>query len=90
MSDSMQDQAAWRRFRRLWGNTAVFRTLSTGASALGAVLEASWPAHSGCPGRPFFLVGTIVVALGPILFHWLSNDRIEATLPTRQPTEEKV
>ncbi|MFF0383018.1 MFS transporter [Streptomyces sp. NPDC004286] len=69
--------------------TAVFRTLSTGASALGAVLGGLLARALGL-SWPFLIVGAIVVALGPILFHWLSNDRIQATLPTKQPTEEKV
>ncbi|WP_424860237.1 MFS transporter [Streptomyces sp. MMS24-I29] len=69
--------------------TAVFRTLSTGASALGAVLGGLLARALGL-SWPFLIIGAVVVALGPILFHWLSNERIEATLPTKQPTEEKV
>ncbi|MFF9869610.1 MFS transporter [Streptomyces sp. NPDC013953] len=69
--------------------TAVFRTLSTGASALGAVLGGLLARALGL-FWPFIIVGAVVVALGPILFRWLSNDRIEATLSTQQTTEEKV
>ncbi|MGW0885722.1 MFS transporter [Streptomyces sp. NPDC002671] len=69
--------------------TAVFRTLSTGASALGAVLGGLLARALGL-SWPFIIVGAIVIALGPALFHWLSNDRIAATLPIKQTTEEKV
>ncbi|MFJ6484541.1 MULTISPECIES: MFS transporter [unclassified Streptomyces] len=69
--------------------TAVFRTLSTGASALGAVLGGLLARALGL-SWPFIIAGAVVVALGPVLFHWLSNDRIAAAHPTRQTAEEKV
>jgi MFS family permease len=73
--------------RMLGRVTAVFRTLSTGASALGAILGGLLARALGL-SWPFLVAGALVVALGPILFRWLSNDRIEATLRTQQPTEE--
>ncbi|WP_328786188.1 MULTISPECIES: MFS transporter [unclassified Streptomyces] len=68
---------------------AVFRTLSTGASALGAVLGGLLARALGL-SWPFIIAGAVVVALGPVLFHWLSNDRIAAALPIKQTVEEKV
>ncbi|MDJ0386090.1 MFS transporter [Streptomyces sp. G-G2] len=69
--------------------TAVFRTLSTGASTLGAVLGGLLASAVGLQW-PFIIVGAVVVALGPSVFHWLSNTRIEATLPAKRTIEEKI
>lgn len=74
--------------RMLGRVTAVFRAFSTGASALGAILGGLLARALGL-SWPFLVAGALVVALGPILFRWLSNDRIEATLRTQQATEER-
>jgi MFS family permease len=73
--------------RMLGRVTAVFRTLSTGASALGAILGGLLARALGL-SWPFLIAGAVVVTLGPVLFRWLGNDRIEATLRTQQATEE--
>ncbi|WP_433501781.1 MFS transporter (plasmid) [Sphaerimonospora sp. CA-214678] len=56
---------------------AAFRTLSTGASALGAVAGGLLARAVGL-SWPFFIGGGVLVVLGPVLFRWLSNDRIAA------------
>ncbi|MER6997732.1 MFS transporter [Streptomyces sp. NPDC000410] len=62
--------------------TAIFRTLSTGASAVGAIAGGLLAREFGL-SWPFVIAGAVVVALGPILFHWLSNDRIASTAPIK-------
>ncbi|MET9295798.1 MFS transporter [Streptomyces sp. NPDC003077] len=67
--------------------TAVFRTLSTGASAVGALTGGLLAGALGL-SWPFFIAGAIVVALGPLLFRWLGNTRISAAMTERKGMPE--
>lgn len=65
--------------RMLGRVTAVFRTLATGASAVGAVLGGVLAKTLGL-SWPFYIGGAICVVLGPVLYRWLSNAHIAAAM----------
>ncbi|WP_265736658.1 MFS transporter [Wenjunlia vitaminophila] len=75
--------------RMLGRVTAVFRTLSTGASALGAFAGGSLAQAMGL-SWPFFIGGAVAILLGPALFRWLSNSRVAAALPAGNPVSEEA
>ncbi|WP_053801544.1 MFS transporter [Streptomyces rimosus] len=68
--------------------TAVFRTLSTGASALGALAGGLLASALGL-SWPFYVGGVALVMLAPVLFRWLGNARIVASASAsgRAPAE---
>lgn len=75
--------------RMLGRVTAVFRTLSTGASALGAFAGGSLAQAMGL-SWPFFIGGAVAILLGPALFRWPSNSRVAAALPAGNPVSEEA
>lgn len=62
--------------------TAVFRTLSMGAAAAGALLGGLLARTLGL-SWPFVVAGAIVVLLAPALLPWLNNRRLAEAVPAK-------
>ncbi|WP_283136210.1 MFS transporter [Rhizohabitans arisaemae] len=60
---------------------ATFRTVSTGALALGALLGGLLARALGL-SWPYLVAGALLIVLSPILLRWLGNDRIAAATST--------